>query len=65
MSAEIIKFPKQSFTPAEDAEALQLLRLARSCRGKITKYEFAATWPHAKSRAGRDFREAMRRVLFD
>jgi hypothetical protein len=65
MSGDIIEFPKQRFTPAEDAQALELLRLARTLRGKITKYEFATMLPHAQSPAGRKFWEAMRRVLFD
>jgi hypothetical protein len=65
MSADIVEFPKQRFTPTEDAQALELLRVARSLRGKVTKYDFATMQAHAQSPAGRKFWEAMRRVLFD
>jgi hypothetical protein len=53
--------------PVQDAEAHRLIRAMLSRHGKITKYEFAALWPddYLKSQAGREFREAMRRALFD
>jgi hypothetical protein len=67
MSADIIKLPTRKPNPVQDADALRLIRAMLSRRGKITKYEFAALWPHdySKSQAGREFREAMRRALFD